>query len=152
MPPYLSSYSKKFWYFNYIKFRKVCMYIAFICVYKLVCGSVRRSVHFANPYCYIYIYIYIQISLNIIDIFCLHIFLLILSYCHKPNQPTKQSLSLSIFIFVSRPKITSRLPWFIEIERKTNKKGESYTDMTRPREIYTIGRQKDIVTYIYIYR
>ena len=28
-----------------------------------------------------YIYIYIQISLNIIDIFCLHIFLLILSYC-----------------------------------------------------------------------
>ena len=32
-------------------------------------------------YIYIYIYIYIQISLNIIDIFCLHIFLLILSYC-----------------------------------------------------------------------
>ena len=31
---------------------------------------------------YIYIYIYTQISLNIIDIFCLHIFLLILSYCH----------------------------------------------------------------------
>ena len=30
---------------------------------------------------YIYIYIYIQISLNIIDIFCLHIFLLIFSYC-----------------------------------------------------------------------
>ena len=32
-------------------------------------------------YIYIYIYIYIQFSLNIIDIFCLHIFLLILSYC-----------------------------------------------------------------------
>ena len=30
---------------------------------------------------YIYIYICIQISLNIIDIFCLHIFLLIRSYC-----------------------------------------------------------------------
>ena len=28
-----------------------------------------------------YIYIYIQISLDIVDIFCLHIFLLILSYC-----------------------------------------------------------------------
>ena len=32
-------------------------------------------------YIYIYIYIYIQISLNITDIFCLHIFLWILSYC-----------------------------------------------------------------------
>ena len=29
----------------------------------------------------LYIYIYIQISLNIIDIFCRHILLLILSYC-----------------------------------------------------------------------
>ena len=41
-----------------------------------------------TKFAYIYIYIYIdsiysliQISLNIIDIFCLHIFLLILSYC-----------------------------------------------------------------------
>ena len=33
-------------------------------------------------YIYIYIYIYIQISLYIIDISCLHIILLILSYCH----------------------------------------------------------------------
>ena len=31
---------------------------------------------------YVYINILIQISLNIIDIFCLHIFLLIRSYCH----------------------------------------------------------------------
>ena len=35
---------------------------------------------YIHIYIHTYIYIYIQISLNILDMFCLHIFLLILSY------------------------------------------------------------------------
>ena len=60
----------------------VCECVAsYICV--CVCVCVCRIL-----YIYIYIYVYLgsisslmHISLNIIDIFCLHIFLLILSYC-----------------------------------------------------------------------
>ena len=63
-----------------------------VCVCVCMCFHVRVCVliQWMCRYIYIYIYIYIhigsicsliQISLNMIDIFCLHIFLLILSYC-----------------------------------------------------------------------
>ena len=47
-------------------------------LYKFTTYHTHTHTH---AYIYIYIYIYIQILLNIIDIFCLHIFLLILSDC-----------------------------------------------------------------------
>ena len=51
---------------------------------RTCCLNTRARTHthtHTHTHIYIYIYIYVQISLNIIDIFCLHIFLLILSYC-----------------------------------------------------------------------
>ena len=43
--------------------------------------SYTHTLIYLSIYIYIYIYIYMQISLNIIDIFCSHIFLLILTFC-----------------------------------------------------------------------
>ena len=75
-PSVALDYSRQLYYFNYI----------YIDIYVCVC---------------IYIYIYIQISFNIIDIFCLHIFLFIRSYCRIAIRQELMDV-FSIIVYIPR--------------------------------------------------
>ena len=77
-------------------------------------SQIFNQIYFKKNMLYIYTYIgsislLIQISLNIIDIFCLHIFLLILSYCRMDSIWRELIDIFSIIVYFPKLQILEAL-------------------------------------------